>query len=114
MTSSSSSTVRRRRTAALLEYAQGLPRGPRRATLRTVVDLNCPVAERIARRYRRRGGHFDLARNQRQPVRMIRRTEWVAGLPQATLIANLGNRPHVIVLPFRAPGSDGRVMNCAV
>ncbi|MAY98310.1 sigma-70 family RNA polymerase sigma factor [uncultured Nocardioides sp.] len=55
MTSSSSSTVRRRRTAALLEYAQGLPRGPRRATLRTVVDLNCPVAERIARRYRRRG-----------------------------------------------------------
>ena len=55
MTSSSSSTIRRRRTAALLEYAQGLPRGPRRATLRTVVDLNCPVAERIARRYRRRG-----------------------------------------------------------
>ncbi|WP_292606666.1 sigma-70 family RNA polymerase sigma factor [Nocardioides sp. REDSEA-S30_B4] len=55
MTSPSSSTIRRRRTAALLEYAQGLPRGPRRATLRTVVDLNCPVAERIAQRYRRRG-----------------------------------------------------------
>ena len=55
MTSSSSSTIRRRRTAALLEYAQRLPRGPRRATLRTVVDLNRPVAERIARRYRRRG-----------------------------------------------------------
>lgn len=54
--------LRRRSTSALLAFAHGLPeQGGRRAVLTRVVDVNMPVAEAIAARYRRRGvAHEDL------------------------------------------------------
>lgn len=48
--------LRRRSTSALLAFAHGLPEHDgRRAVLTRVVDVNMPVAEAIAARYRRRG-----------------------------------------------------------
>lgn len=54
--------LRRRSTSALLAYAHGLPEmDVRRSVLTRVVDVNMPVAEAIAARYRRRGvAHEDL------------------------------------------------------
>lgn len=47
---------RRRSTSALLAFAHGLPQEDgRRSVLTRVVDVNMPVAEAIAARYRRRG-----------------------------------------------------------
>ena len=48
--------LRRRSTSALLAFAHGLPEDDhRRQVLTRVVDVNMPVAEAIAARYRRRG-----------------------------------------------------------
>lgn len=49
--------LRRRSTSALLAFAHGLPEDDdgRRSVLTRVVDVNMPVAEAIAARYRRRG-----------------------------------------------------------
>lgn len=48
--------LRRRSTSALLAFAHGLPEeDARRSVLTRVVDVNMPVAEAIAARYRRRG-----------------------------------------------------------